>query len=505
MNRKTKIIVSVVGITIVLLALLGITYAYYLTRIEGNTNTNSISVTTADLKLTYGDGNGLITKSDIMPGTTITKTFTVTNDGESRVDNYVVVLEKIVNTLSRTQDLTYTLECKLANENSCGSTELVNNKGPVFPSGVTEKAIFLNSIDKDVTHYYTLVVTYENLTDIDQSIDMGSSISALVNIKDSKGMDTTGLKNPSNTIANTIIAQYGGENTITEVTDFSTVTTGLYKAEDDYGENSYYFRGNVTNNYVKFGTYKEPTDYCYLNSDLSETCFVTEAACNLEAQSVCNDDQYSEACSGCYLESDKGSDLRGNIGASIYWRIVRINGDNSIRMIYSGPEPNSNSLIITNVGSMTENYVSSAAYSFSWYRYHLRDLSEYISDSIFCNDRQMANSEQTAWDVRYSNRAPSLICTDSDELTVANSSLEYPIGGLTADEAFMSGANYLSASSKFNTMTAGYNNALQEIGLISFPGLSQMDDPTGLRPVINLKADVPFTIDEDGIYVITTS
>ena len=49
MNRSQKIVVSIVGITIVLLALLGITYAYYLTRIEGNTNTNSVSITTANL------------------------------------------------------------------------------------------------------------------------------------------------------------------------------------------------------------------------------------------------------------------------------------------------------------------------------------------------------------------------------------------------------------------------------------------------------------------------
>ena len=63
MNRKSKIIVSVVGITIVLLALLGITYAYYLTRIEGNTNTNSISVSTADLKLKYDNGNGNIVEN----------------------------------------------------------------------------------------------------------------------------------------------------------------------------------------------------------------------------------------------------------------------------------------------------------------------------------------------------------------------------------------------------------------------------------------------------------
>ena len=34
MNKKQKIIVSVAGITIVLLTLLGLTYAYFLTRIH---------------------------------------------------------------------------------------------------------------------------------------------------------------------------------------------------------------------------------------------------------------------------------------------------------------------------------------------------------------------------------------------------------------------------------------------------------------------------------------
>ena len=60
MNRKQKIIVSVTGIFIVLLILVGLTYAYFLTRIQGNTNTKSISVTTADLKLTYGDGTNQV-------------------------------------------------------------------------------------------------------------------------------------------------------------------------------------------------------------------------------------------------------------------------------------------------------------------------------------------------------------------------------------------------------------------------------------------------------------
>ena len=95
MNRRQKIIVSVVGIFIVLLALVGLTYAYFLTRIQGNTNDTSISVTTANLALVYGDGtNQILSKSAITPGMVIgTKDFTVTNTGDDT--SYVVVLEDV--------------------------------------------------------------------------------------------------------------------------------------------------------------------------------------------------------------------------------------------------------------------------------------------------------------------------------------------------------------------------------------------------------------------------
>ena len=84
MNRKQKIIVSVTGIFIVLLILVGLTYAYFLTRIQGNTNTKSISVTTANLELVYGDGTQTILKNDIAlepdsDNAIGTKDFTVTN------------------------------------------------------------------------------------------------------------------------------------------------------------------------------------------------------------------------------------------------------------------------------------------------------------------------------------------------------------------------------------------------------------------------------------------
>ena len=101
MSRKQSIIVSVTGIFLVLLILVGLTYAYFLTKIKGNTNDKSISVTTANLLLEYADVNDeLITDSAVEPGKSWTKTFVATNKGNKTV-TYGVALENIVNTLER--------------------------------------------------------------------------------------------------------------------------------------------------------------------------------------------------------------------------------------------------------------------------------------------------------------------------------------------------------------------------------------------------------------------
>ena len=97
MNRRQKIIVSITGIFIVMLALIGLTYAYFLTRIQGNTNPTSISVTTANLQLVYADGNGILQTGKLEPSNDFitfldsdgnehaSKIFTVTNNGNEIV------------------------------------------------------------------------------------------------------------------------------------------------------------------------------------------------------------------------------------------------------------------------------------------------------------------------------------------------------------------------------------------------------------------------------------
>ena len=182
MNRKQKIIVSVTGIFIVLLILVGLTYGYYLTRILGNTNTKSIDITTAYLALKYDDGNGLITSEKIEPGTTIeTKTFTVTNVGNNTVGNYVIALENVINELTNKDDLVYTLKCTSNNDKSpCnGVTD------EVYPK--INQVLVYNSIAVKTTHTYELTITYKE-TGLNQSDDMGKNIEGKIEIYDARNI-----------------------------------------------------------------------------------------------------------------------------------------------------------------------------------------------------------------------------------------------------------------------------------------------------------------------------
>ena len=194
MNRKQKIIVSVVGITIVLLALLGLTYAYYLTRIQGNTNTNSISVTTAKLELVYGDGTteilepntALIPSSDAIG----TKDFTVTNNGND--SSYVVIIDNVsitkasdgTTTTFSSNDFRYTLTCTKSDGTSCNDVSDLT----VFP--INGGILVGNNIEEGDVHSYVLTLWYLD-TGVDQSDDMGKVYNARVNL-----IDITQMENP---------------------------------------------------------------------------------------------------------------------------------------------------------------------------------------------------------------------------------------------------------------------------------------------------------------------
>ncbi len=239
MNRRQKIIVSVTGIFLVLLIIVGLTYAYFLTQINGNTEEKSISITTANLELVYGDGNGILEAAELIePGKDIkfkdvngnivdSKIFTVTNKGNSTIDEYAIVLDNFSvtyasngttkddsgNTVTYTEgevtsfvfpnDIIMNISCKSyenygqANQIESGTCNGVEKALPT-----TNDILKTNSIEVGKTHEYQLTLQYLE-TGIDQSRDMNKTITGRINL-----IDTKNTLDISGTIANYTTGDY---------------------------------------------------------------------------------------------------------------------------------------------------------------------------------------------------------------------------------------------------------------------------------------------------------
>ena len=97
--------------------------------------------------------------------------------------------------------------------------------------------------------------------------------------------------------------------------DSNYITEGLYSNSDEDGT-TYYYRGDIDNNNLVFGTYDE--DYYVYGS--KGAYFQTKESC-IEAGGN------EEKCQPLMFAS---KEIR------MYWKVIRINGDGSIRLMYNG-------------------------------------------------------------------------------------------------------------------------------------------------------------------------
>ena len=215
--------------------------------------------------------------------------------------------------------------------------------------------------------------------------------------------------------------------------NFASVATtdeGVFKTQDDWGD-SYYFRGAVNNNWVSFAGY--------------------------------------------------------------YWRIIRINGDGSIRMIYSGNGSPATTGTGTQIGTNTfsingSTYNNNAYVGYmytvgqvhglgtnsgikntldSWYQTNIANKGygdKVSTEAGFCGDREPSTSSSTSngaggtgtTQTYYggyirlvnSTKSPTLKCKNNEDMyTISGSSrgnkaLTNPVGLITADEVSMAGGVY---------------------------------------------------------------
>lgn len=269
-------------------------------------------------------------------------------------------------------------------------------------------------------------------------------------------------------------------------TSIDDKTNGIYSAKDDLGT-SYYFRGNVTNNYVKF--------------------------------------------------------------ANKYWRIIRINGDGTIRMIYAGTSAHANGYNDSSANDMSigtsafnssynDNtyvgymYGTAGASTYanthsnttnstiktkldSWYDTNIVNTGneKYIADAIYCNDRSASSgtgigttATTYAAKTRGDNGQPTLKCTNNSDkftksTTIGNGKLTRMIGLITTDEVVYAGGIYGTNNKEYYLYSgvwywtmAPFSYAsgvayVSDVGSDGFLSGRGVYSTYAVRPVVSLKSD----------------
>ncbi|MDY2892840.1 MAG: hypothetical protein SOT41_03570 [Candidatus Faecisoma sp.] len=273
---KKKIIILIILILISILTLIGSSYALLTKKFTSK----KLSVEVGTLKVDFTEGNA-ITMDNVVPMTdengmnTTPYTFTITNSGT--IDSYYTISNE--EDSNNTLDTTYLKYKLVSNDGYDSGIKRLKDIGTGTYRIVDERALLKS---KSVTYKLYLWIASDAGNDIQNKIYKSKII---VNSTSNRVGDTYCLDNGFNKLSDCMLVMNNHEKT-TDIAktnikakgtpDFSkTATTdeGLFMAEDDEGE-SYYYRGAVRNNYVSF--------------------------------------------------------------AGFLWRIIRRNGDGSVRMIYSG-------------------------------------------------------------------------------------------------------------------------------------------------------------------------
>ena len=229
-----------------------------------------------------------------------------------------------------------------------------------------------------------------------------------------------------------------------------------------------------------------------------------------------------------------------------WWRIIRINGDGSIRMIYQGTSANTTGTgtqIGTSQFNSSYNNNMYVGYMYTsgqrqghdnpstikgtldtWYNNNIvkKGFGDYVDGNAgFCGDRRTSSGSGTGTSETYyqpytriSNSSPSLSCNKNDiyttdEFEFGNGALTYPIGLISADEAMLAGIpnwnssgntnNYLYTGEYYLTMSPYFfDGSTAYVFCVLYNGrlnISSVYITNGVRPVINLKSAIAITGD----------
>ena len=476
MQKKQTILI----VASLLVVVLSVTLAYFTAQIIGEGK--NISVSSADLKIVFTDTDGNIEGNDITPGWSNSKTFTVKNESNGTY-KYDIIIKDLINTFKTYKYLQYKITSTDGGYNMTDYSYL--------PKSSTKEDIALAyeiSIDKGKTHTYTIEIKYVNDESVDQSIDMGQSLSGTIYIRE--------FTKPTMKLTDKLMADNPTIGTRTTFTAFTDTNTGtLYKATEaqEYDIDVYYFAGDAKNNWVKFGkTTESSCTYKGKKVNVADQFFrypENEAECTFT--NICDTGENfgyvvgvteSECSEAGFTWITEKATWNGITTKDIYWRIISTiistNADGSIKLLYAGTSPDTTTGYIgtsafnipTNdpmyvgykygtTGSLENNRLNTKdstikAFIDSWYQSNLSDYGygRYIdSYPVYCNDRNLASGETysktsnfdyASWERINTNKQPTYACTNSSDafsVHYKSADLDDPIGLMTIDELSYAG------------------------------------------------------------------
>ena len=477
MQKKQTILV----VASLLVVVLSVTLAYFTAQIIGKGK--NVTINSANLKIIFTDSDGSISGTNIEPGKwNVIKTFTIENKSNETY-KYNIVIQNLVNTFVTEGYLQY----KITSTN--GGYNMTEFKDVPKSETATDTILAYSvSISVGVTQSYTVEFIYKNDESIDQSEDMGKTLSGKLFI-------TEGTEEPNRTLYNQLLVD---KSTVLTRTDFSKVLTDnntntLYTSTEG-SKTVYYFAGNATDNWVKFG------------------------------KNASNQD--------------------------LYWRIIRTNSDGSVRLLYHGTSTTTTDAYIgTSAFNSSYDNIAYVSYMYgslgsissarentnnstikttidNWYISNLeaKGYTKYLSTTaVYCNDRSISSDSINfgAFTRLGTNKTPSYDCAATeDKFTVdtstGNGKLTYPIALMTADEVSFAGGLYgantptwyyynsvngSSTGSKFWWLLSPLDSSTSGSSMFIVRGSSNpgrlnynyVNSNNGVRPALSLKSCVKYS------------
>ena len=389
MNNKYSKMIALYILCLCIVGLIGLSASFF-TSLTPSESASTIYAKGASLNIRYDNKSANISVSNIYPREEawVTKNFEIINENPTDLLVFYRV-KMIVDNNEFGTDLSYSISGTNVDNNGWTIVDGKSNFGK--HDVVLGTGHFAGG--KNKVHSYTLKIFLKSSSD-DQNYAQEANFAAHLVIEVDGTSTEAAPKNWSvaeeDTLLGVIRETFGSPNkTLTNPVSSSATSniTEISAAPDDYGI-SYYLRGDVENNFVIFA------GMCWR---------IVRVTGDGSIKLVLYDDVHEEAC------TYKGDDFAyARYDANSY--VVSFNGSHNdaayVGLMYG--TPNSNTYAATHMNTKKSDILQSLE---TWYvSKGLTDYSDELADVIWCNDKSTVNS---ATYYSYSNRGNGNLKVDS--------------------------------------------------------------------------------------------